>query len=67
MEKHEVTGRLEGFDQAAVCACGKNLADCACANGEECTCGGDPRLCGVQTVETLELVRDTAPANSARA
>lgn len=29
----------------ATCDCGKALADCKCARGEECECGGDPALC----------------------
>ena len=68
MEKQQVVQGAEGVTQVAVCACGKELAECSCANGEECTCGGDPRLCGVQTVETIDLVLNTAaPRDGARA
>jgi hypothetical protein len=27
------------------CDCGKLLADCQCARGEVCECGGDTSLC----------------------
>ena len=46
---------------AATCECGKLLADCQCAKGEECECGGDPALCRAESVNTIEL---TAPARS---
>ncbi|MDA1095732.1 MAG: hypothetical protein O3B84_00530 [Chloroflexi bacterium] len=51
---------VETVAEASVCACGKAMSDCQCANGEECTCGGDPRLCGVQVVSSLDVLETPA-------
>jgi len=55
VEKHEVLQHLDGAALEAVCRCGKDIEECACLNGHECTCGGDPRLCGVATVEVQTI------------
>ena len=55
----EQGSRIKGVAQeieAATCECGKLLADCQCANGGECECGGDPAMCQADKTEnTIEL------------
>ena len=46
--------------EAAICECGKLLADCQCAKGGVCECGGDPALCNAnESGNTIELALPT--------
>jgi hypothetical protein len=46
--------------EAVACECGKPLADCQCAKGEVCECGGDPALCSSnESGNTIELALPT--------
>ena len=51
----EIINIQETID-AATCECGKLRADCQCAKGEQCECGGDPALCHAESANTIELV-----------
>ena len=61
----EQSSRVAGVAEeikAATCECGKLLADCQCANGEECECGGDPALCHAnESKNTIELALPKKP------
>lgn len=58
--KNNMIEVVDDATEASVCACGKAMSDCQCAKGEECTCGGDPRLCGVQVVDSLDVLETPA-------
>ena len=52
--------------ETAVCECGKALSECACANGEECDCGGECERKSQAQVVTISQIGDavTTPAGS---
>ena len=54
-EKIDKPSSSQPKTEAATCECGKLLADCQCARGEQCECGGDPALCGAERVESIEI------------